>query len=453
VLHEVRQQKFEFQESAILSKWARVGDRCTKEFFEHHTRIRRPTLINQMQDGDNILTEQKDPESHILQFYEKLYTNDAKVEQNVNAREDCFQFIHRTVTDEHNAELLRPLTMEEVTEAMKQLPAGKSPGVDSIPTEFYHVMWEDIEADVFNFVQESITQCFLLEELNISKIALLPKSEDRLRIQNYRPISLLNTLYKVVAKVYANRMKPLLHHWILPSQTGFVLNRCILDNIFLAFEAIAWTRENKQDLSMLLLDFKKTYDRVNWTFLREVMAKMGFHSQWINQVMSLNTNASASIIVNGEISKPFRLQRSVRQGCPLAPYLFLLTVDVLGQMLQDPRCCVQGLRLFDNTSITNQMFADDTLLLLDGTKENLDRALNVINRFSAASGAKLNLHKSVGLWLSPQPRTWHWGEEVGLKWLANGEVTRYLGYPFGIDIPQKEKDAKMLQQIRKHLLS
>lgn len=204
---------------------------------------------------------------------------------------------------------------------------------------------------------------------------------------------------------------------------------------------------------MLLLDFEKAYDRVNWTFLRTAMAKMGFHSKWISQVMSLNNNASASIIVNGEISKTFRLQRSVRQGCPLAPYLFLLTVDVLGQMLQHPGCGVQGLQLPDNTTITNQMFADDTLLLLNGTRDNLDRALSVINRFSAASGAKLNLHKSVGLWLAPGIREWQWGEEAGLKWLEKGEVTRYLGYPFGIDIPQREKDAKMLSQIRKHILS
>ena len=255
-----------------------------------------------------------------------------------------------------------------------------------------------------------------------------------------------------MAKVYANRMKPLLHNWILPSQTGFVPNRCILDNIFLAFESIAWARESQQDLSMLLLDFEKAYDRVSWTFLRVVMMKMGFHNTWIQQVMSLNENATASVMVNGESSKTFRLQRSVRQGCPLAPYLFLLTVDVLGRMLQHPECRVQGLRLPDNTTITNQMFADDTLLLLEGTRDNLDRALHVINRFGAASGAKLNLHKSVGLWISPRTREWQWGEEAGLKWLASGEVTRYLGYPFGIDIPQKEKDAKMLNQIRKHLL-
>ena len=271
-------------------------------------------------------------------------------------------------------------------------------------------------------------------------------------MQNYRPISLLNTLYKVIAKlIYVNRMKPLLHLWILPSQTGFVPNRCILDNIFLAFESIEWALENKQDISMLLLDFEKAYDRVSWTFLRQTMEAMGFHDTWIKQVMSLNLNASAAIIVNGEQSKTFKLQRSVRQGCPLAPYLILITVDVLGQMLQHPGCNVKGLTLPDHTTITNQMFADDTLLLLDGTSENMDRAIAVINKFGEASGAKLNLHKSTGVWIGQEERTWQWGEAEGLKWLPPGEVTRYLGYPFGLHIPQKEKDTKMLGQIRKHL--
>ena len=171
----------------------------------------------------------------------------------------------------------------------------------------------------------------------------------------------------------------------------------------------------------------------------------------MDQVISLNFNAAAAVVVNGVQAKTFRLQRSVRQACPLAPYLFLLTIDVLGQMLQHPACGVQGLRLPDNTAITNQMFADDMLLLLDGTKDNMDRAFIVINRFGAASGAKLNLHKSVGLWLAPTERDWEWGETEGLKWLLPGEVTRYLGYPFGLRIPQQEKDSKMLSQLRKHL--
>ena len=126
-------------------------------------------------------------------------------------------------------------------------------------------------------------------------------------------------------------------------------------------------------------------------------------------------------------------------------------MDVLGQMLQHPDNQVQGLHLPDNSKITNQMFADDTLLLLDGTSENLDRALEVIRGFGDASGAKLNFHKSIALWVAHTERPWQWGVEAGLKWLQPGEVTRYLGYPFGLHIAQKEKDTKMLSQIRKHL--
>lgn len=136
------------------------------------------------------------------------------------------------------------LTLEEVIAVIKQLPTGKTLGVDAIPVEFYQEMWVYIEFDVLNFTAEAITQAHIEDDLNISKIALLPKPEDRRRVQKFQPISLLIS-YKIVAKVYANRMKPLLHHWILPSQTGFVPNRCILDNIFLAFKAVEWTLENK----------------------------------------------------------------------------------------------------------------------------------------------------------------------------------------------------------------
>ena len=120
-------------------------------------------------------------------------------------------------------------------------------------------------------------------------------------------------------------------------------------------------------------------------------------------------------------------------------------------MLQHPDNGVKGLQLPDKSSITNQMFADDTLLFLDGKIDNMDKAFTVISRFGAASGAKLNLHKSVGLWVAQAEKEWQWGDEAGLKWLIPGETTRHPGFPFGLHIPQKEKDGKMLSQIRKHL--
>lgn len=136
-LHEVRQHKFQFQESAFLSKWARVGDRCTREFFEYHAGTRKPTIITQMQEGERTISTQTELEAHILSFYENLYTRDEQVENNDAARIDCFQYIRQTVMDEDNNELLKPISVEEVASATKELPTGKAPGVDAIPAEFY----------------------------------------------------------------------------------------------------------------------------------------------------------------------------------------------------------------------------------------------------------------------------------------------------------------------------
>ena len=174
-LHEVSQQKFQFQENAILSKWTRVGDRCTKEFFEHYAGNRKLVTISQLLEGDKMLDTQPELEKHILAFYESLYSRDEQVETNEAARLDCLQYLDKKVTAEHNEELLKPLTQEEVAEAVKQLPAGKFLGIDTIPAEFYQEAWEEIGFDISNFVLESICQEGIAEELNVSKNSLTPK--------------------------------------------------------------------------------------------------------------------------------------------------------------------------------------------------------------------------------------------------------------------------------------
>ena len=147
-----------------------------------------------LDEEDNPLSTPQELEEHILKFYRQLYTKDQRVEENHAAREECFQYLQKTVTEAHNLELLKPLTQKEVKEAMKQLPSGKAPGVDAIPAEFYQELWDDIGPDIFNFAEEAINLAHINEEMNVSKITLLPKTEDRSRIKNFRPISLLNTL-------------------------------------------------------------------------------------------------------------------------------------------------------------------------------------------------------------------------------------------------------------------
>lgn len=120
-------------------------------------------------DDDTLISTQTELETHILSFYRMLYTRGEQVEANAIAIQDCLQYLKQIVTTEYNEELLKPLTLEKVATAMKQRHAAKSPKVDSIPTELYQEMWEDIEFDIFNFVSESIREECILEELNICK--------------------------------------------------------------------------------------------------------------------------------------------------------------------------------------------------------------------------------------------------------------------------------------------
>ncbi len=130
--------------------------------------------------------------------------------------------------------------------------------------------------------------------------------------------------------------------------------------------------------------------------------------------------------MNEETGPDFCLARSVKQGCPLAPYLFILATDVLGHMLADPKNEVEGLSLLRGGLIRDQTFADDMALFLKRTPSNLDKAQKVLSTFSAASEAKVNWHKSAAIWASKKDRTWHWGTEVSIKWMKEGEGTRYL---------------------------
>jgi hypothetical protein len=176
-----------------------------------------------------------------------------------------------------------------------------------------------------------------------------------------------------------------------------VEGRSILDNVFMAQEALGWAEESNQDLVLLLLDFEKAFDRIEWNFLFTALEKLGFKDIWIRWVSSLYKEATSAIKMNGELGPDFQLARSVRQGCPLVPYIFIFATDVLGYMLANPKYGIEGLSLPKGGLIKDQTFADDTTLYLKRTPPNLDKPQRVLKLFSSASGARINWHKSAAI--------------------------------------------------------
>jgi mannosylglycoprotein endo-beta-mannosidase len=210
--------------------------------------------------------------------------------------------------------------------------------------------------------------------INRGLITLIPKMGDRSKLRNWRPITLLGSVYKILAKTLAERLQAFLPGVIRPNQTGFVEGRSILDNVFIAQDSLDWAVESDQELVLLLLDFEKAFDRIEWNFLFTALSKLGFNNTWVRWVRTLYLHATFTIRINGEAGLVFQLARSVRQGCPLAPYLFILATDVLGHMLKDPRYDVEGLNLPRGGRLRDQTFADDIALYLKGDQANLDRA-------------------------------------------------------------------------------
>ncbi|MCO5581542.1 hypothetical protein L7F22_035429 [Adiantum nelumboides] len=158
------------------------------------------------------------------------------------------------------------------------------------------------------------------------------------------------------------------------SQTGFVQDRCILDNLFCLHQAMDWGRASATPLAIRLLDFEKAYDRVDWGFLEGSLDRMAFPKAWIRDISALYGSASSSVTIGGHVGRSFQLSRSVRQGCPLAPYLFLFVVETMSDFIRAQQPALRGLLMpmSDEPDLIDQEYADDTLLFVHHSHDILD---------------------------------------------------------------------------------
>ncbi len=137
----------------------------------------------------------------------------------------------------------------------------------------------------------------------------------------------------------------------------------------------------------------------------------------------------------------------------LAPYLFILTTDVLGYMMVDPKHMVEGLSLPRGGLITDQTFTDDTAFYLQGSPSNMDKVQDVLKLFCHASGAKINWHKSAAIWANKKEKTWNWGRDDGLRWVPEGEGIRYLGIQVSFHLLFKANFDKMMLALKGKLIN
>jgi len=198
-----------------------------------------------------------------------------------------------------------PLHPKQGCDTIQALPKGKALRHDGVLMEFFHECAQEVAPTVLKAFMVMLNSGETSAYINKGLITLIPKTGDHARLSNWRPITLLSNTYKVLMKTLTGRVQTALPHIIKPNQTGFMEGKNILDNTFMAQEALEWAEESDHDLVLLLLNFEKAFDRIKWGFLFTALAKLGFNDTWVNRVRSLYHTVSSTITVNGTIRPDF----------------------------------------------------------------------------------------------------------------------------------------------------
>ena len=380
------------------AKWVDEGEKPTKYFCNLEKRNFTNKIIQRVEkDNGKVITTQHEILEEICKYYEYLYENKTLLGNREWEKDELFENVPK-LTLEENINLEGEITYQEATNTIKKMKNNTSPGSDGFTTEFYKFFWKDLGI----FVIRALNCGFKKGELSSTQkqgiITCLPKPDKPKQfLKNWRPITLLNTVYKIGSGCIAGRIKSVLPKLISGDQTGFISGRNISENTRLIYDIMNYTQIKNIPGMILLIDFEKAFDTVSWDYLRRVLKFFNFGESIIKWVMVFYQNIITTINQGGNLSRWFNNGRGCRQGDPISPYLFLLCVEILAIKLKGNEK-IKGIKVGNIIHLISQ-FADDTSLFLDGSKTSLEATLEDLKDFKDMSGLTVNYSKSQVVWI------------------------------------------------------
>ena len=336
------------------------------------------------------------------------------------------------------------ITATELSKAVQQMKANKSPWPDGITPEFYKQYWDKIKGVFLEIVRDIYHQDELSYTQYQAIISLLDKKGIRENIISWRPISLLNSDYKIITKVLAMRLKKVMHEIIHEDQRGCIKGRHGHECLRILEDVI----ENGIDENscFLLIDQEKAFDRVETKWLFNVLEGFGFGQNFIKWIRILYKYAQSAIITNGVISRYFSVERGIRQGDSLSALLYIIQAKPMAQAIRDSDS-MEGIhtKSMEGEWIEYRLtqYADDTTIILKHF-DMIQTALDLLKKFGTASGSKLNVRKTKCLIFQ---QSFPPGFDV--QFTTGPEIV--LGIPVGGNCNMSEHWKKKIDKISKSL--
>ncbi|GJU27324.1 RNA-directed DNA polymerase, eukaryota [Tanacetum coccineum] len=371
-------------------KWAVEGDENSKFFHGMLNKKRNNLSIRGVLVDGVWVDEPKDVKKEFFDHFSKRFCKPGNRRAKI-----CMEFPNRLNSDQMH-DLEAEVSKDEVKRAVWECGTDKAPGPDGFTFGFFRHFWYLVEKDVIDAVSYFFSYADIPRGCNSSFIALIPKIPDANVVKDFRPISLIGSLYKIIAKILTNRLVNVLGGLVNEVQSAFVANRQILDGPFIINELFQWCKSKKKQTLIFKVDFEKAYDSVRWDFLDEVLSKFGFGEKWRKWIQCCLHSSRGSIIINGSPTDEFIFGKGLKQGDPLSPFLFILIMESLHLSFQRvvDEGLFHGIKLHDTVNISHLFYADDAVFVGQWSDRNISTLTYVLECFYLASGLKINMSKS-----------------------------------------------------------
>eukprot|EP00253_Pinus_taeda_P025214 PITA_25214 len=431
-IHQSIRREEEHWRLKSRSLWLKAGDRNTSFFHrQYKARLSRNHITEIKNDEGKICNKFDQIKIAAENHYKELYGT--RLEGSKEDTEDLLSHIPHLITHEDNQALLKPVSEEEIIKVIWAMDLDKAPGLDGFTIHFFKICWDIIKTYLLKMIHGFFGKAKIGGGTNSTFLALIPKEANPETFDRFRPISLCNASYKILSKIMANRIKPLLDKLISKAQGGFVKGRHILDNIIQVQEAIHSRKQRKEKGMLIKLDMANTFDRVNHSFLLQVLRSFGFPPQFINLIKACISCPWIAPMVNGRPASFFQAHRGLRQGCPLSPFLYILMVDYLSRKLTAEMNTgdLPGIRITNALNpINHALFADDSTLIGGASTRIAVNFDSVLKIYCRASGAVINDRKSsIFGWNVSQHNLNNIAQILGFECFAQWDSIKYLGLP------------------------
>ncbi|GJQ92932.1 RNA-directed DNA polymerase, eukaryota [Tanacetum coccineum] len=347
-------------------KWAIEGDENYK--FYHgviNKKVGRCAVRGVMVDG----TWLESPNSVKKEFFDHFKN---RFDKPSSGGIELVREFSKRLSIEQNEILEGEVSNAEIKSAVWGCGIDKAPGPDGFTFGFYRRYWSFIENDVVDAIKWFFANGNIPKVGNSCFITLIPKIPNDNLVKDFRPISLIGSVYKIIAKILANRLVSVLGDLVNEIQSAFVADRQILDGPFILNELVQWCKSKKKQSMVFKVDFEKAYDSVRWDFLDVVIKKFGFGERWCNWIQKCLQSLRGSVLVNGSPTQEFQFYKGLKQGIKLSPTMHM----------------------------SHLFYADDAIFMGQWNQSNIDTLIRVLDVFYRASGLRINISKSKLLGIS-----------------------------------------------------